>query len=324
MAENLSPLQARAGTLHELTAWFAKAPRRRDFKSVPMILDSEDQLDHAALSDVINYRGELRQILDNTDLGRPWPNLMHNALNAQIWSHHCLPHARVKPPSWRERMTEIQPSSQAMPRMNESAPDFDVKTTYGRKKLSDYAGKWLVLFSHPADFTPVCTTEFIGFARRFEQFQALNCELLGLSIDSNFAHIAWVRNIEEKFGVHVPFPIIEDLSMKVAHAYGMIQPGASDTSAVRATFFIDPDSKLRAMVYYPMANGRSLDEFVRLLHALQTSDKHGVATPEAWKPGDEVIVPPPQTQEAAERRQGEGYHYTDWYFSKKPIDSAPS
>jgi peroxiredoxin (alkyl hydroperoxide reductase subunit C) len=176
-----------------------------------------------------------------------------------------------------------------------------------------------VLFSHPADFTPVCTTEFIGVATHFERFQALNCELLGLSIDSNFAHIAWVRNIEHKFGVRVPFPIIEDLLMKVAHAYGMIQPGASDTSAVRATFFIAPDTTLRAMVYYPMSNGRSIDEFLRLLQALQTSDKHGVATPEAWKPGDEVIVPPPQTQEAAERRQGEGYNYTDWYFSKKSI-----
>ena len=210
----------------------------------------------------------------------------------------------------------------AMPRLNEPAPAFDAKTTHGPKKLSDYQGKWLVLFSHPADFTPVCTTEFVAFSKNHTRFQALNCELLGLSIDSNFAHIAWARSIEEKFGVKVPFPIIEDLSMKVAHAYGMIQPGASDTSAVRATFFIDPESKLRAMVYYPMSNGRSVEEFLRLLEALQTSDKHGVATPEAWKPGDKVIVPPPQTQAAAEKRKDEGYDYTDWYFSKKELKKA--
>jgi peroxiredoxin (alkyl hydroperoxide reductase subunit C) len=210
----------------------------------------------------------------------------------------------------------------AMPRLNEPAPAFEAKTTHGPKKLADYKGKWLVLFSHPADFTPVCTTEFVAFAKNHARFQALSCELLGLSIDSNFAHIAWARSIEENFGVKVPFPIIEDLSMKVAHAYGMIQPGASDTSAVRATFFIDPESKLRAMVYYPMSNGRSVEEFLRLLEALQTSDKHGVATPEAWKPGDKVIVPPPQTQAAAEKRKDEGYDYTDWYFSKKDLKKA--
>lgn len=208
----------------------------------------------------------------------------------------------------------------AMPRLNEPAPDFDAKTTHGPKKLADYRGKWLVLFSHPADFTPVCTTEFIGFARSYPRFQALNCELLGLSVDSTFAHIAWARNIEERFGVKIPFPIIEDLSMKVAHAYGMIQPGASDTSTVRATFFIDPEGRLRAMVYYPMSNGRSIEEFLRLLEALQTSDKYGVATPEAWKAGDKVLVPPPQTQPAAEKRKSEGYDYTDWYFSKKELN----
>jgi peroxiredoxin (alkyl hydroperoxide reductase subunit C) len=211
------------------------------------------------------------------------------------------------------------PQMSTMPRLNERAPEFETKTTHGTKKLSDYKGRWLVLFSHPADFTPVCTTEFIAFSKNHPRFQALNCDLLGLSIDSNFAHIAWARNIEEKFGVKVPFPIIEDLSMKVAHAYGMIQPGASDTSAVRATFFIDPESKLRAMVYYPMSNGRSIEEFLRLLEALQTSDKHAVATPEAWKPGDQVIVPPPQTQDDAEERKGKGYDYTDWYFSKKDM-----
>ena len=209
--------------------------------------------------------------------------------------------------------------STTLPWLNEPAPDFEAKTTHGMRKLSDYRDKWLVLFSHPADFTPVCTTEFIGFARAYPEFQKLGCELLGLSIDSTFAHIAWVRSIKQNFGVDIPFPIIEDLSVKVAHAYGMIQSGASDTSAVRATFFIDPKGVLRAMVYYPMSNGRSIPEFVRLLTALQTSDANGVATPEGWQPGEKVIVPPPQTAQGAETRASEGYDYTDWYFSKRQL-----
>lgn len=207
----------------------------------------------------------------------------------------------------------------SMPRINEPAPAFEARTTHGVRKLEDYRGKWLVLFSHPADFTPVCTTEFMAFAKRHADFQALNCELLGLSIDSYYSHVAWVRNIKEKFGVEIPFPIIEDLSMQVAKAYGMIHPGAADTSAVRATFIIDPEGVLRAMVYYPMSNGRSIDEFVRLVTALQTSDANGVATPEAWQPGDKVIVPPPADMEAAEARLAEGYECTDWYFCKKQL-----
>jgi peroxiredoxin 2/4 len=216
-------------------------------------------------------------------------------------------------------MNSEETKMSTMPRLNETAPDFSAETTHGPRSLGDYRGKWLILFSHPADFTPVCTTEFIAFSRNYEKFQALGCDLLGLSIDSNFAHIAWARNIEENFGVKVPFPIIADLSMNVANAYGMIQPGASDTSAVRATFLIDPESKLRAMVYYPMTNGRSIAEFLRLLEALQTSDKHAVATPEAWQPGEKVIVPPPKTQADAESRKAAGYDYTDWYFSKKDL-----
>lgn len=216
-------------------------------------------------------------------------------------------------------MTDAQTFAPAMPRLNEPAPDFEALTTHGTKKLSDYRGKWLVLFSHPADFTPVCTTEFIAFAKAHEKFQKLNTELLGLSIDSHYAHIAWVRSIEQNFGVKIPFPVIADLNMKVAHAYGMIQPGASDTSAVRATFFIDPDGILRAMVYYPMTNGRSIDEFVRLIEAFQTSDANSCATPEGWTPGQPVIVPPPATTDAADKRASEGYEYTDWYFSKKTI-----
>ena len=206
-----------------------------------------------------------------------------------------------------------------LPRLNEPAPAFAAATTDGPRALSDYKGQWLVLFSHPADFTPVCTTEFMAFAQASERFAAANCALLGLSIDSNFAHVAWIRSIEENFGVKIPFPIIEDLSMTVAKAYGMIQPGASDTSAVRATFLIDPEGVLRAMVYYPMSNGRSVEEILRLLQALQTSDTHGVATPEAWRPGEKVIVPPPKTTAEAEARKDAGYDYVDWYFCKKDL-----
>jgi len=206
-----------------------------------------------------------------------------------------------------------------LPRLNEPAPAFEANTTHGMRKLADYKGKWLILFSHPADFTPVCTTEFLGFAKAYPEFQKLNCELLGLSIDSVYSHIAWTRSIKQNFGVDIPFPIIDDLSMKVANAYGMIQPGASNTSAVRATFFIDGKSILRAMVYYPMSNGRSIAEFVRLVTPMQLSDANGIATPQAWQPGEKVIVPAPLTAQAAEARAGEGYEYTDWYFSKKQL-----
>lgn len=206
-----------------------------------------------------------------------------------------------------------------LPGINRRAPHFAAQTTDGPRSLTDYQGKWLVLFSHPADFTPVCTTEFVAFARHHAAFQALDCELLGLSIDSVYAHIAWLRNIEEKFGVEVRFPIIEDLSMTVAHAYGMVQPGASDTSAVRATFVIDPQGILRAMLYYPMSNGRSVLEILRLVGALQMSDLHKIATPEGWTAGESVIVPPPKTAEEARRRSTQGFDTTDWYFSTRNV-----
>ena len=205
------------------------------------------------------------------------------------------------------------------PHLNEAAPDFHAKTTHGDRSLADYKGKWLILFSHPADFTPVCTTEFIGFQKHADTFRGMNCELLGLSIDSLYSHLAWTQSIKEKFGVEISFPIIEDIKMDVARAYGMVHPGAADTQAVRATFFIDPEGILRAMVYYPMSNGRSIDEFVRLLQALQTSDANGVATPENWCPGKPVIVPPPKTAEAADKRASEGYNTVDWYFSTKNL-----
>lgn len=212
-----------------------------------------------------------------------------------------------------------EPGAPQLPRINEPAPAFRANTTHGERSLDDYKGRWLVLFSHPADFTPVCTTEFIGFAKAADAFKALDCELLGLSIDSIFSHLAWVRNIKEKFGTEIPFPIIEDLSMTVARAYGMIHPGASDTSAVRATFIIDPAGIMRAMVYYPMTNGRSVAEILRLLRALRTSDTHGVATPEAWEPGEKVLVGAPKTAAAAEERMNEGLETTDWYFSMKSV-----
>lgn len=205
------------------------------------------------------------------------------------------------------------------PRLNEPAPEFEARTTQGIKRLSDYRGKYLVLFSHPADFTPVCTTEFVAFAKAYPEFQKVNCELLGLSIDSNFSHVAWMRNIKEKMGVDIPFPVIEDLSMKVAYAYGMIHPGSSETSTVRAVFVIDDNSILRAMIYYPKDNGRSIAEIVRLVKALQTTDKYRVATPENWHPGEKVIVPPPTTTADAEKRMTEGYECIDWYLCKKEL-----
>lgn len=217
-------------------------------------------------------------------------------------------------------MQTTDTAAYGLPRLNERAPEFNAPTTDGDKCLDDYKGKWLVLFSHPADFTPVCTTEFVAFAKAEPEFTKRNCELLGLSIDSTHSHIAWMRNIEEKFGVTIPFPIIADLKMDVARAYGMIHPGAADTSAVRATFIIDPNGILRAMVYYPMSNGRLIEEFIRLLDALQTSDEHKVATPEGWKPGDRVIVPPAATAAEADARVKSGeYECVDFYYCTKQL-----
>jgi peroxiredoxin (alkyl hydroperoxide reductase subunit C) len=207
-----------------------------------------------------------------------------------------------------------------MPRINEPAPDFSAVATTGPVKLSDYKGKWLILFSHPADFTPVCTTEFIEFARRYDEFKKRSTELLGNSVDSIYSHLAWVRNIEEKMGIKVPFPIIADLDMKVASAYGMIHPGASDTATVRSVFFIDDKQNIRALVYYPMQAGRNIDEILRLLDALQAVDKHGVACPANWKPGDKVVVPAPKTQADVEKRLADPtVEKKDWYLSLKSL-----
>lgn len=215
-------------------------------------------------------------------------------------------------------MSEAQ-NTVGLPLLNAPAPNFSAKTTHGDRSVADYKGQWLVLFSHPSNFTPVCTTEFIGFAGVAAELKARNCELLGMSIESLFSHIAWTRNIAEKFGVEIPFAIIEDPKIDVARAYGMIHEGASGTSAVRATFIIDPEGVLRAMLYYPMGNGRSIPEIVRPVTAMQASDANGVATPVGWQPGDDAIVSPPRTIAAANAREGEGFKYSDWYFSSRPL-----
>ena len=221
-------------------------------------------------------------------------------------------------------MTEQQGSvaheSVGMPRLGMPAPQFEAATTHGTIRLEDFKGSWLVLFSHPADFTPVCTTEFIAFAEIQDQLREMNCELMGLSIDSTYSHIAWVRNIQEKMGVVIDFPVIADLNKEVASLYGMIMPGESKVETSRCVFVIDPNQVLRAMIYYPLTTGRNMDEILRLLQALQTTDEHAVATPANWRPGDKVILPPPVTQDAAEERVNmPGLECKDWYFCKKDL-----
>lgn len=207
-----------------------------------------------------------------------------------------------------------------LPRIGSPAPQFEAVTTQGTIKLEDFKGSWLILFSHPADFTPVCTTEFMGFAKIHPQLREMNVELMGLSIDSVYSHIAWVRNIEEKLGQKITFPVIADLNKEVATLYGMIMPGESKTETSRAVFVIDDKQVIRAIIYYPLSTGRNMDEILRLVQALQTVDKHGVATPANWRPGDKVIMPPPKTQEAAEQRMAEKLaECKDWYFCKKDL-----
>jgi len=210
--------------------------------------------------------------------------------------------------------------SPSLPRLGQPAPPFQAETTHGTLRLEDFKGSWLILFSHPADFTPVCTTEFVEFAKIAPDLRRRGVELLGLSIDSTYSHIAWVRNIERLFSVKIPFPVIADLNKEVATLYGMIMPGESKTETSRCVFVIDPRQVVRAMIYYPLTTGRNMDEILRLIDALQTTDKHGVATPANWRPGDQVIVPPPRTVEAAaERATMPGIECTDWYFAKKDL-----
>lgn len=219
--------------------------------------------------------------------------------------------------------TELGAEARVTPRveLNGPAPDFEANTTHGPLKLSTWAtGKWVVLFSHPADFTPVCTTEFMEFAKHNDDFERRNVALLGNSIDSVYSHIAWTRAIEEKFGQKIPYPVIADLDQKVAQLYGMVHKAAADTATVRCVFLIDPKRTVRAMIYYPLNVGRNIDEVLRLVDALQTADKHGVACPANWRPGEDVIVPPPKTApDAASRVQNREYQVTDWWFSKKKL-----
>ena len=215
-----------------------------------------------------------------------------------------------------------------MPRIGDEAPEFKAATTQGPINFpSDYTGKWKILFSHPADFTPVCTSEFMTFASMQKDFDTLNCQLVGLSIDGLFSHIAWLRTIKEKIeykgmkNVDVTFPLVEDITMNVAKLYGMLQPGESTTKAVRAVFFIDPKNIVRAIIYYPLSLGRNFDEIKRILIGLQTSDNFGVALPADWRPGNDVIVPPANSCEAAKSRMDgeEGITCYDWFFCTKKL-----
>jgi len=227
--------------------------------------------------------------------------------------------------------TTRAPGEGRIPLIGEPAPSFVAVTTQGTIRFpEDYRGKWVILFSHPADFTPVCTTEFMTFATLMPQFEAVNCKLIGLSIDSNYSHIAWLRTIKDRIqykdmrDVEVTFPVIADLKMEVAHKYGMLQPSADDSHAVRAVFVIDPEAKVRAVLYYPLSTGRNFPEILRMLVAMQTADKHHVATPADWQPGDDVIVPPPGScGTAQERVEGKGgLKCLDWFlcFREVPKD----
>lgn len=203
-------------------------------------------------------------------------------------------------------MTEALPKKPGSLRIGDTAPDFEARTTHGEVKLSDYRGQWLIFFSHPADFTPVCTTEFAAMARHQDRFQALDCALLGLSVDSLYAHLAWVRAIEERFDITIGFPIVEDPSMAIGHAFGMIDENASDSAAMRTTYFINPQGIIRATTCYPHNVGRSVEEMLRMLAALQMTEEGTVLTPEGWQPGDDVLEVPSLSAPHASREK-------DWF-----------
>ena len=211
-----------------------------------------------------------------------------------------------------------------IPRILETAPDFEAKSTQGVIRLSDYTsqGKYVLLFSHPADFTPVCSTEFISFAKNWKRFDELGVQLIGVSIDSIYSHIAWVRDLEKNAGVEIKFPVIADLDQRVASLYGLVHPAASDTATVRAVFAIDPKQVIRAIVYYPMQLGRNIDELVRVFQGLQAIDGHGVSVGADWTPGSDVIVPAPATVADAAKRTnggGAGLKVETWYLSRKEL-----
>jgi len=211
--------------------------------------------------------------------------------------------------------------TRGIPRIGDAAPDFTAVTTEGPLKFSDWKkDKWAILFSHPADFTPVCSTELTEFAKRNKEFEQRNTKLIGLSIDSIHSHLAWRENLKKILDVEINYPLIADLDTKVAQAYGLLHPNESLTATVRAVFLIDPKNTVRALIYYPLNVGRNIDEVVRLLDALQTTDKHGVAAPVNWKPGDKVIVPPPKSvADVAERASHKEYERVDFYLNKKSL-----
>ncbi|HJJ42651.1 MAG TPA: peroxiredoxin [Methanocorpusculum sp.] len=223
----------------------------------------------------------------------------------------------------RHHGEDLQKAGGRMPLIGEAAPSFDAVTTQGPIHFpQDYAGKWVILFSHPADFTPVCTTEFMTFASMADEFAALNTELIGLSVDSLYAHIAWLRKIQEiewngLKNIEVKFPLIEDIRMDVANKFGMIQPGQSNTQAVRAVFVIDPLAKIRTILYYPLSMGRNFDEIKRIILALQKADEDHVATPADWRPGDDVIIPTAGSCGTAKERmesKKDNEYCLDWFM----------
>ncbi|HTQ36957.1 MAG TPA: peroxiredoxin [Steroidobacteraceae bacterium] len=210
----------------------------------------------------------------------------------------------------------------ASPQLGGPAPEFMGRSTHGVVRLADFRGRWLVFFAHPADFTPVCASELVAFAKRFGEFAALNCALLGLSVDSVYAHLAWHESIRQKFGVRIDFPVLEDVTMEIARRYGMVQAGNGHPATLRALFVIDDKGLLRAVQMYPETTGRSVGEVLRLLQALQTADRLHAMTPEGWTPGDNVIDPPPETVAAAVATRDPAYGCVDWYYWTRPAQTA--
>ncbi len=217
----------------------------------------------------------------------------------------------------------------AMPRIGDKAPDFKAVTTQGDINFpADYKGSWVILFSHPADFTPVCTSEFMTFAAMSEKFEKANTKLVGLSVDGLYSHIAWLRTIKEKIeykgmkNIEVKFPLIEDITMEVATKYGMMMPGESNTKAVRAVFFIDPKGIVRTILYYPLSLGRNFEEIYRVIIGLQAADEFSVALPADWQPGDDVIVPTAGSCGVAQQRMESKDEMTcyDWFFCTRKLD----
>jgi peroxiredoxin (alkyl hydroperoxide reductase subunit C) len=214
-----------------------------------------------------------------------------------------------------EQPSELQ--QDALPRIDQPAPPFEGRSTHGAVKLADYKGKWLVFFAHPADFTPVCASEFVAFAKRADEFRSLNCSLLGLSVDSVYSHLAWRKSIQERFGVTIDFPILDDVSTAISRRYGMVQTIGGHTSTVRALFVIDDKGVLRAMQWYPATTGRSVDEVLRLVKALQTADKLRCVTPEGWNPGDKTVELPPDTVAGSDVKGDLAFGCVDWYYRER-------